>query len=162
MGTKVAIEDVDTGWKTLLRRMATWEELGIRVGVLSDEPHGDEEGAITLGELAAVMEFGTEDGHIPARPFLRPVFDERREEIYSYYEKLLGRMIDGELTEKQVHDLLGARLTVYVKERIRSSVPPPNAPSTVAKKRSTTTLIDTRQLLNSVTWEEDGSEGDND
>ncbi len=38
-----------------------------------------------------------------------------------------------------------------IKEKILSSVPPENAPSTIARKGSSITLIDTGEMLNSVT-----------
>lgn len=51
----------------------------------------------------------------------------------------------------QEMDRLGTKLETEVVARIRSGVPPPNAPSTIKKKKSTTTLIDEGDLIGSVT-----------
>lgn len=51
----------------------------------------------------------------------------------------------------QEMDRLGTLFEAEIVARIKSGVPPPNAPATVAKKKSTTPLIDTGDLFGSVT-----------
>ncbi|OPY54712.1 MAG: hypothetical protein A4E48_00291 [Methanosaeta sp. PtaU1.Bin060] len=43
------------------------------------------------------------------------------------------------------------KLENAIKQKIQSNVPPPNAPSTIARKGHSNTLIDTGEMLESVT-----------
>lgn len=140
----------DLGWKEILRRVHQIRDSDVHVGVLSDDKHGDDD--ITMAELAAVHEYGTEDGHIPARPFLRPTFEAERQNLTDMGGKLITAVLDGKMEVEQALGIVGASLASAVKKRITSNVPPPNAPSTVAAKGSDKTLIDTGRLLNSITW----------
>jgi phage gpG-like protein len=143
-----------------MRRAREIKDKRVRVGVLSDKGH-DGEGSITLVELAAVHEFGTEDGAIPERSFLRSTFDQKREELVRTGEKLIGEVLDGKMEVDRALGLIGAQLASDVKTKITSSIPPPDKPATVARKGSSTTLIDTGRLRNSITWAlDDKSEGE--
>lgn len=50
----------------------------------------------------------------------------------------------------QILDREGAYLEGKVVQRILSGVPPPNAPSTILRKKSTKTLVDTGDMVGSV------------
>lgn len=145
------IIDKDLGWTAMRRRVAEIEASHVRVGIVGDAAN-ESDGGLTVAEYGAVNEFGTDDGHVPARPFLRPTFDDQREQLVEMGKKLIGAVIDGKMRTEQALGILGASLASAVKRRITSNVPPPNAPSTVAKKGSSKTLIDTGRLLNAITW----------
>jgi hypothetical protein len=50
--------------------------------------------------------------------------------------------------------VMGSTLANAMKRKIvdGAGVPPPNAPSTVAKKGSSRPLVDTGRLVNAITW----------
>ena len=148
---KIEVRTKDKGWVEFFRRAREIKDKRVRVGVLSDAAHGDGE-TITLAELAAVHEFGTKDGRIPERSFLRSTFDDKREEMVRAGEKLMGAVLDGKMDVDRALGLLGAKLASDVKAKITSSIPPPDKPATVARKGSSTTLIDTGRLRGAVTW----------
>jgi hypothetical protein len=50
-------------------------------------------------------------------------------------------------------NMIGAKAAAIMKNTIRDLKEPPNAPSTVAKKKSANPLVDTGLLMQSVTWE---------
>jgi hypothetical protein len=145
------IIDKDLGYAALFRRAREIESSTVTVGIIGDAAN-ESDGDLTVAEYGAVNEFGTDDGHIPARPFLRPTFDAERERLMQVGQKLIGAVIDGKMTTDQALGILGADLASKVKARITSHVPPPNAPSTVARKGSDKTLIDTGRLLNAISW----------
>ena len=62
---------------------------------------------------------------------------------------------DGKAGVKQVLDMLGMQAASDMRNLIRSGsgVPPPNAPATIARKGSSHTLVDTGQMINSVSNE---------
>ena len=178
MSRRNEVVDRDHGWAAMQRRLREARSAYAKVGVLGDQEEG--ESGLSVGEIAAVQEFGTEDGSIPARPFVRPTFDRQREHLASLAAKLLGEVLDGHLTVDGALGVLGADLAASIRATITAGVPPPNAPSTAlakAKKGRTSrlfrspartvghalaqvgalssvkTLIDTGRMLGSVTWE---------
>jgi hypothetical protein len=153
------IIDKDLGWKELFKRAEEIENGRVRVGVLSDAMVEGED--FTLAELAAVHEYGTEDGRIPERSFLRSTFDDKREEMVELGKTLVKDVLAGRRTTEQALGLLGAKLAAAVKARIVGRIPPPNQPSTIARKGSDKPLIDTGRLRNAVTWSVDtGKDGE--
>jgi hypothetical protein len=62
-------------------------------------------------------------------------------------------VIEGKRTSDQVLEILGQRAVGQIQERIASGIAPANAPSTVAKKGSSTPLIDTGVLRSSITYQ---------
>lgn len=152
---KAKLVDKDLGWAEFFRRAKEIRDARVRVGVLGDTEQGGmhEKGSpLTVAEVAAVNEFGTEDGHVPARSFLRSTFDEQREKLAGMGEKLIGAVLDGRMDTDQALGILGAQLAADIKAKITSNIPPPNAPSTVAAKGSDHTLIDTGAMRAAVTW----------
>jgi hypothetical protein len=93
------IIDKDLGWKELFKRAEEIENGRVRVGVLSDAMVEGED--FTLAELAAVHEYGTEDGRIPERSFLRSTFDDKREEMVELGKTLVKDVLAGRRTTEQ-------------------------------------------------------------
>jgi len=154
---KVTITDVDHGAAAFLKRMKEFQKPRIDVGILSgeghaDDPHGPE---LTLVEVAVFNEFGTTGAngevHVPERSFIRSWFDTHEESLKENLVTLMKRVAKGELTKSQALEQIGLRAVGQIQELIASSIPPPNAPSTIAKKGSSTTLIDQGQLRQGIT-----------
>lgn len=173
------VVDKDHGWKATLK-MASELAQGayVKVGILGDDERGglhrtDPDtglaSPLTIAEIAVVNEYGTEDGHIPARPAHRSTFDRMRAELQSDAAKLLAKVvIDRSLTVEAALNILGMKLATGIKNTITQGggVPPPNAPSTVlAKVPPSSTgakrqkaidgarpLVDTGATVNSIAW----------
>lgn len=116
---------------------------------------------LSLVEVATVHEFGTRDGKIPERSFLRSTLTRRE----SNYGKLLMGALQRSLDEVSIDgigdvagafarqlDAVGLRVVRDVQTTIRDSGPgwPANAPLTVATKGSSKPLIDTGRLRQSI------------
>lgn len=156
-GWSIFVRDTDKGWQKLLDaiKVVRAQDPHVKVGVLDDGGKGSQDhGGITVAELAAVQEFGTDDGHIPARPFVGSTFDENRSQYIDELKKLLGQVYSGQMSILQVLGLMGLRMTADIQRKVRAGdgIPPPNAPSTIEKKGSSHTLIDTAIMIGSVTW----------
>lgn len=147
----------DAVWRKLYKRAIEMRTLKARVGVLASKggmrAAGDS--GLTLVELAAIHEFGTEDGHIPERSFVRRTFYERAAtELREMCGKITKAIVLGAIDVRQGIGMLGAWGAAQVKNTItQTDIPPPLAPSTVAAKGSTKPLVDHGQLLNAITWE---------
>lgn len=137
-------------------------DLHVVVGVPMGTKARDDGDPATMAEVAFYNEFGTDD--IPERSFLRSTIDENNQKYARLYEKLMGAVLENRTTVKKAMGQLAAKAKADVQAKIRSNIPPPNASSTLEKKKpKTKTLIDSGQLLQSITYEvrdgkPDGSE----
>ena len=138
----------DRVWRGVLKRVSEMKRGTVRVGVMGDA--GDENG-VSLAEIAAFHEFGTST--IPERSFLRSTFyGHAAEGLRLMCEKLSKAIIEGKLDEPRALGLLGTWAVAEVKRTIRASIAPELAAATIAAKGSSLPLVDTGQLINSITY----------
>lgn len=113
-------------------------------------PVGADKGII---ERATYNEFGT--SRIPERSFMRTAFDgSGRDRIKETSTKIAKAVIEEKRTLSQGLALLGMTGVNEVTLSIDRLMSPPNAPATIAKKKSDKPLIDTGQMRQAVTWVE--------
>ncbi len=144
--------DKDLGWDRIKREMAKAKGSFTKVGILAadaDEPYGD---GTDLVEVAAYNEFGTED--IPERSYLRSTTDEERNKVNRVVDKELDKIHLGTSTVEQSLGLVGEYMASKVRNKIVAIQNPPNAPATIARKKSSNPLIDTGQLRQNISHEE--------
>lgn len=133
------------------KRMDELKKLGryITVGVHANDSDREAD-EIDNVSLASIHEFGTADGRVPARSFLRATLDERAADIKSVRQKVLDAVVAGKITADQAMQILKEWIEAAVRKRIQSNIPPPLKPETIAAKGSSVALIDSGQLLNSI------------
>lgn len=158
---KSSIHDRDKGFKSLLRFSKQLKSARpyVAVGVTGERgsaPHQGGEGA-TVVDIAVAHEFGA--GRVPERSFIRDTIDAQAKKYRAY----LNKGIDQELAQTvqsgsvPAQSLTLKRLGLMVKgdiqKRIAQGIPPPNSPATIARKGSSTPLINTGQLRASIDYE---------
>ena len=150
-----SVTDRDTGYAAALGSLrAIAKGAHVVVGVRGQKGGQREAGqALTLVEVAAVNEYGSEDGHVPERSFLRSTFDAQKTEIGRTLAAGLDKIILGRGTTDDLLGRVGLKLAVDVVETITAGVPPPNASATIARKGSTHPLIDEGRLRQSIDHE---------
>jgi len=104
--------------------------------------------------VAAVQEFGAPYKGIPERPFVRTSFDDNYDALQEFKKKEASLVIQGKQSAMTAIQKIGEWMTNKTKLKINSNIPPELADETIKRKRSTRTLIDTAQMLNSVQHEE--------
>lgn len=144
------VVDRDLGYRKVVKNLKAMGRKGgvsVLVGVRGKE--GAEQVLI-----AAVNEFGSSDGRIPERSYLRSTVDENRDRYLKALEaasRAGEAQGPGTLTRE-----LGKVAQVAVgdiQRKIRDLDTPPNAPSTIRKKGTDNPLIDTGRLRQSIDWE---------
>lgn len=95
-------------------------------------------------------EFGTK--YIPERSFLRVPLRANQDEIAAIFRRLMQSVIAGELTLPQALDQIGAKGASISQEAISAGIDPPNAQSTIRRKKSSKPLIDTGAMRQAITW----------
>lgn len=120
-------------------------------GLFSDSTNED---GLFLATIGAINDLGTSDGRIPERPWMRGWFDSNKDKIQKVMKKLSGQLLDQKINVQKALMLLGEWATNELKKEITNLRQPPNAPSTIRKKKSSNPLIDTGRMRNSVTHKE--------
>ncbi len=141
-----------TGFEALRKGLSANQY--VAVGIFGDHKaarKGDDE--ISNPELAIVQQFGSVSNNIPARPFIDMPIREKRKDILAY------------AASKQISDLLLAGnkkkalglLGLFAENVIQKAFDTggfgkwaPNAPRTVAQKKSSKPLINTTQLRRAI------------
>jgi len=140
----MTVEDRDHGYKQLLGLLSKQPQVGVLVGIRGQQGQD-------LLLYATVNEFGSEDGRIPERSFLRATVDENRVKYAKILEVAALRLLDGESPDR-AFGIVGMTVVADVQRRIRDRISPANAPSTIRQKGSDVPLIDTGRLRQSIDY----------
>ncbi len=150
MAGRNTVRDIDRGYRKLHKNLADGGAVSMLVGVQgkeADEAHQESEQ--TVGEVASINELGL---GVPERSFLRAWVDENEAAIMEDLRDVMRGVLAGRFTKEQGMQLLGVKYVAAIQERITAGIEPPNAPYTIAKKGSSTPLIDTGQLKSAITF----------
>jgi hypothetical protein len=151
------LKDVDKGWRQAIQSMAAAaQKPGAHVTV--GWPAGGPQHAgssMTVAEVAAQHEFGT--ARIPQRSMLRATVEIYEHKYTEALRKIGIGITHGRIDLKGGLDLLGTIIKGDVQKRIAAGIMPPNAPSTIKRKGSSTPLIDTGQMRNALEHEVKGA-----
>lgn len=142
------------GLDGLQNRLTRFRDEGHRVKVglpKGSGTHGPS--GMPVVQLGAIHEFGSEDGRIPERSFLRGTMRAKQRDHNAIIRRLARSVTLGRQAPTQALAQLGAVAAANVQEAISDGVPPPNAPSTIRRKGSSKPLIDTGALRQSITWQ---------
>lgn len=108
------------------------------------------------GEIAKVMtihEYGAPRAGIPERSSIRSTVAERKAELQSVMARVVRALIAKQVDRTRALSLIGAWLQGAIKAQITvNGTFVPLKPATIARKGSDKPLIDTGQLVNSITF----------
>ena len=142
-------QKIEEALKKLAGRLKDSDKM-VLVGV--PKGAGVYEDGLTIATIAAVNEFGTADGHIPARPFLRPGVEDGAEMYLRLAEKELPDVLSGKHPMDRLLSRLGAVAVGNVQKKIVDGPFEVNAESTIKAKGSSSPLIDTGALRQSINY----------
>lgn len=113
------------------------------------KPGEDEIGSVSVADVAAFNEFGTEN--MPSRPFMRDTIANNADEISRFKAMLIGQVMKG-ADAQTVLNQLGTKGKGLMQREIRNGSFAANADSTIRKKGSSRPLIDTARMRQSVVY----------
>lgn len=146
----MSVEIVDKGWEELLHNLQVEEH--VKVGVLGNA--GNAESGLSMAELAMIHEFGTDDGHVPARAPIQTAFRESERDLVALQQTVAKAIYARRITVEQGMELIGQWFAAEVKKTITEGDQLlENASATIEKKGSERPLIDTGRLVNAYTYE---------
>lgn len=143
---------IDHGWLRIKAQCQELNRQGVKVGIRSTA--GSQDG-VRIVDYAVWNEFGTEDGKVPSRPFMRRTADQARTYLPAFMNNIVYGVIDRHITPDQALLRLGLLYQLKIRETILSSPDwaIPNAPYTIAKKGSSHPLIDHGVMIGAVDFE---------
>ena len=133
------VTDSDRGYAKMMADLAAIKAPVVVVGIRQEKgavipPRADgRSGSATIVEAATYNEFGT--GQIPARPAFRTTVDAHRAEYADEIQQGVEAAIDGKRSLEQSLGLLGVHGTRDIQRAIIDWESPPNAPSTIRRKK---------------------------
>lgn len=151
------LKDTDRGWKKYKARATEMKRgAGVTVGIHAQEgaePHGRPSKTNEPPQSILLIGYWNEFGlGVPERSFIRAWFDAAKGENYELAKRMLEAILHNKISMETALEQMGAKFAGEVQKRIAEGIPPPNAPSTIAEKGSSTPLIDKGQLRQSVTY----------
>ena len=174
---KQNIDDKDLGYREITRALKSINGSYVKVGLqgqTGQKTYGQKFDRVTVVDLGVIHEFGASipkrNITIPERSFLRSTFDKMfdtwREMNKTLFMKIFTKSFSSSYSKgiDKALDVMGQTIQRDVKNTITKGIPPPNADSTLkAKMRKgrwnkkslgvPKPLIDTGQMLNSITYE---------
>lgn len=99
-------------------------------------------------DIAIINEYGTPT--IPARPFIGTSGDHFKDAWLKLMTRTLGLVVDEKISVDEALEIVGQRAAADMRHVLLTASWEPNAPRTIEKKGSSRPLVDTRQLVNSI------------
>lgn len=149
-------QQVEEALKALTKKL----EGATRVLVGVPKGAGSYEDGLTIATIAAVNNFGSADGVIPARPFLQPAIEEGAPQYQRLAEIMIPKVLSGEMAMRMLLEQMGNLAEGHVKQKITDGPFVENADSTKKAKGSDKPLQGkTGNLRQSIRYViDDGSE----
>ena len=142
----------DRGWRDVKKLLAVVRASPyVDTGVF--EGSGEYADGTPVAEIAAIHEYGTRDGRIEPRSFVRAGLEKADAELTRLQENLVHDYLAKRLSWGDLQKRLGEAGVKAIQDRITSGgVTPKLAPSTIARKGHDIPLYDTGTLVNAVSW----------
>ncbi|EBG3700921.1 hypothetical protein E1871_19530 [Salmonella enterica subsp. enterica serovar Mgulani] len=123
-----------------------FENLQLKVGFLEGATYPD---GTPVPMVAATNEFGNPANNQPPRPFFRNAISTHETE----WQEAMANLIENGGDTSDVLSIIGEIIVDDIKGSIRQLEAPPLSPVTIARKGFDKPLIDTSNMLNSVSYE---------
>ena len=133
--------------KDFFKQIEELTKLQVRVGFQAGETTDD---GVSIVDVAAWNELGTE--HSPPRPFLRQSVDKNEAKIAAMCKAQITAIVKGTATARDALQALGVMQKGFIQIEIKDGGFEPNAPRTIARKKSDRPLIDTGRMRQSVNF----------
>lgn len=147
MSVNIRVPNLQAALDQLRKELAQYRgNSHVTVGIHEGAPQ-PESGDLTMAQLGAVQHFGTEDGHIPAHPWLDVGVESGTQDILDTIRSAVGRGLPLDAVLEQVGVVAAGAVQEYMTD-LRT---PPNAPSTIERKGSDNPLIEDGHLRAAVT-----------
>jgi hypothetical protein len=150
----VRIRYYDRGWLQIVKGMRDMNSMRVKAGLVGREAQRRHRNSdISMVEVGMINEFGSADGHVPERSWLRRPL--RRASSFAGLRAAAvattQAMLNGVAPSKALRHV-GDWAVGSIKEAITSTLPPAQAQRTVDRKGHSKTLRHTYSFLNAISY----------
>jgi len=134
------------------KNLQQFKDSVVKAGILAKDGSENHSEGITVFQIGMIHEFGVPEKNIPKRSFIRVPIENNIKEITKLIENNHKLVSENAMSAKVALDRIGIKAQNTIKESFRNNDWKPLKRATVKRKGSSRPLIDTGQLIGSISY----------
>ena len=134
------------------KNLQQFKDSVVKAGILAKDGSQNHSEGITVFQIGMIHEFGVPEKNIPRRSFIRVPIENNIKEITKLIENNHRLVSENAMSANKALDLIGIKAQNTIKESFRNNDWKPLQRATVKRKGSSRPLIDTGQLIGSISF----------
>ena len=134
------------------KNLQQFKDSVVKAGILAKDGSENHSEGITVFQIGMIHEFGVPEKNIPRRSFIRVPIENNIKEITKLIENNHRLVSENAMSAKVALDRIGIKAQNTIKESFRNNDWRPLKRATVKRKGSSHPLIDTGQLIGSISY----------
>lgn len=134
------------------KNLQQFKDSVVKAGILAKDGSQNHSEGITVFQIGMIHEFGVPEKNIPRRSFIRVPIENNIKEITKLIENNHRLVSENAMSAKTALDRIGIKAQNTIKESFRNNDWKANSRATVKRKGSSRPLIDTGQLIGSISY----------
>ena len=134
------------------KNLQQFKDSVVKAGILAKDGSQNHSEGITVFQIGMIHEFGVPEKNIPRRSFIRVPIENNIKEITKLIENNHRLVSENAMSAKVALDRIGIKAQNTIKESFRNNDWKANSKATVKRKGSSRPLIDTGQLIGSISF----------
>ncbi len=134
------------------KNLQQFKDSVVKAGILAKDGSENHSEGITVFQIGMIHEFGVPEKNIPRRSFIRVPIENNIKEITKLIENNHRLVGENAMSAKVALDRIGLKAQNTIKQSFRNNDWKPLKRATVKRKGSSRPLIDTGQLIGSISY----------
>lgn len=134
------------------KNLQQFKDSVVKAGILSKDGSQQHSEGMTVFQIGMIHEFGVPEKNIPRRSFIRVPIENNIKEITKLIEHNHKLVSENAMSAKVALDRIGIMAQNTIKESFRNNDWKPLKRATIKRKGSSRPLIDTGQLIGSISY----------
>ena len=134
------------------KNLQQFKDSVVKAGILAKDGSNNHSEGITVFQIGMIHEFGSPEKNIPRRSFIRVPIENNIKEITKLIENNHKLVSENSMSAKVALDRIGLKAQNTIKKSFRDNDWKPLKRATVKRKGSSRPLIDTGQLVGSISY----------
>ena len=134
------------------RNLQQFKDSVVKAGILAKDGSNNHSEGITVFQIGMIHEFGAPEKNIPRRSFIRVPIENNIKDITKLIENNHKLVSENSMSAKVALDRIGLKAQNTIKKSFRDNDWKANSRATVKRKGSSRPLIDTGQLIGSISY----------
>ena len=134
------------------KNLQQFKDSVVKAGILAKDGSQNHSEGITVFQIGMIHEFGAPEKNIPRRSFIRVPIENNIKEITKLIENNHKLVSENSMSAKVALDRIGLKAQNTIKKSFRDNDWKANSRATVKRKGSSRPLINTGQLVGSISY----------